>query len=260
MIEAFTNHFQVFMLMFARIAALFNTAPIIASAAVKIQIRMALAFLITLILFPVCSQYMPAVPAGVGAFYLLIIVEVLIGVIMGFLLSIIFAGFQMAGQYFSVQIGFGYTEVLDPVSQSSLPVISMLKNMLGMMLFLIIGAHRTMIESLGYSFEKVRIIDFTNQVNQGIMKTFEYAIGAMFVVAFKISLPVMGILILVSIAEALMGKAAPQLNILQLSFPARIVIGLLVMISITPFIVEQMILSIDLSFDRLNLFLQEWPN
>lgn len=260
MIEAFTNHFQLFMLMFARIAALYNTAPIIASQAIKLSLRMALAFLTTLILFPVSSGFMPPVPGSSGEYFLLVVVEVMVGVLMGFLLSIIFAGFQMAGQYFSVQIGFGYTEVLDPVSQSSLPVISMLKNMLGMMLFLVIGAHRTMIESISYSFEKISIIHFTNQINQGIMKSFEYAIGAMFVVAFKISLPVMGILILVSISEALMGKAAPQLNILQLSFPARIVIGLIVMISITPFIIEQMVTSIELSFDRLNLLIREWPN
>jgi flagellar biosynthesis protein FliR len=165
----------------------------------------------------------------------------------------------MAGEYFSVQMGFGYTEVLDPVSQTSLPVISQLKNLMGIMLFLVTGAHRVMIETLALSFEKVKIIVFTSEINNGIIKVFESAIGAMFVVAFKIALPVLGILILVTIAEALMGKAAPQMNIMQLSFPAKIVIGMAVLIITIPLIEKQMISSFEISFDRIQTLFRLWP-
>lgn len=41
----------------------------------------------------------------------------------------------MAGEFFNVQLGFGYAEILDPVTQTSLPVISTLKNLLGMLSF-----------------------------------------------------------------------------------------------------------------------------
>ena len=81
----------------------------------------------------------------------------------------------------------------------------------------------------------------------------------MFLVAFKISLPVLGILILVTIAEALMGKAAPQMNVLQLSFPAKIVIGMAVLIIVLPLIEKQMVMSFELSFDRIQTLLRLWP-
>lgn len=247
------------MLMFARIVGLMNAAPIYASAAISFQLRMIFSFLLTVVLFPVSAQYLPPIPGNSMEFFLLAAAELIIGIFMGFLLSIIFASFQMAGQYFSVQIGFGYTEVLDPVSQSNLPVISTLKNMLGMMIFLITGAHRYLLELLHNSFEAVRVIHFTGTINSGLLKAIEMAIGSMFVIAFKISLPVMGILILVTITEALMGKAAPQLNIMQLSFPIKIAIGLIVMIIVTPFIIHQMQHGIEVSLDRLNLLLKEWP-
>jgi flagellar biosynthetic protein FliR len=156
-------------------------------------------------------------------------------------------------------MGFGYTEVLDPVSQTSLPVISQLKNLMGVMVFLVTGAHRVMIETLALSFEKIRILEFTAEINKGILKVFESALGAMFLVAFKISLPVLGILILVTIAEALMGKAAPQMNVLQLSFPAKIVIGMAVLIIVLPLIEKQMVMSFELSFDRIQTLLRLWP-
>jgi flagellar biosynthetic protein FliR len=202
---------------------------------------------------------MMQVPGGMGEYSIIILSEALIGILIAFLVNIIFAGFQMAGEYFSVQMGFGYTEVLDPVSQTSLPVISQLKNLMGVMVFLVTGAHRLMIETLALSFEKIRILEFTAEINKGILKVFESALGAMFLVAFKISLPVLGILILVTIAEALMGKAAPQMNVLQLSFPAKIVIGMAVLIIVLPLIEKQMVMSFELSFDRIQTLLRLWP-
>jgi flagellar biosynthetic protein FliR len=259
MIEYFIYNFQSFMMMFARIFGLFNVAPIFSSESINFPTRVMFSFLITLITFPVSGVYMHKVPDSMGAYALILFSEILIGVLIGFLLSIIFAGFQMAGEYFGVQMGFGYTEVIDPVSQSSMPVISNLKNLMGIMVFLVTGAHRVLIESIVYSFEKIQILKFTSKVNAGIFKSFEYAIGAMFLVAFKIALPVLGILILVTIAEAIMGKTAPQLNIMQLSFPVKILIGIFVLIIIMPFIEKQMEAGFSLSFDRLNMLMSEWP-
>ena len=243
----------------SRMMGLFSTAPVFGSDAVPFSYRVFLSFLISLILFPFTSIHMMKVPGGMGEYAVIIISEVLIGILIGFLINIIFAGFQMAGEFFSVQMGFGYTEVLDPVSQSSIPVVSQLKNLMGIMVFLVTGAHRVMIESLSLSFEKVKILNFTSEINMGIYRVIESALGAMFVVAFKISLPILGVLILVTIAEALMGKAAPQMNILQLSFPAKIIIGLSVLILIIPQIERQMVSSIEISFDKIQSLLKAWP-
>lgn len=247
------------MMIFARIMGLFSTSPIYASEFVSYPWRIFLAFMLSLILFPVTSTFMPPVPDHTLDYFLILGSEVLIGMLIGFIISIIFASFQMAGQFFGVQIGFGYAEILDPISQASIPVISTLKNLMGMLIFLITGAHRVVLESLQYSFEHIQILTFTAQVNSGIYKVLEESMGAMFLVSFKISLPVLGILTLISIAEALMGKAAPQLNILQLSFPVRILIGLLVMFSIVPFIEKQMEQSFEISMDKINLLIKEWP-
>ncbi len=259
MIEPFVNNFQVFLLILTRILGLLTIAPIFSADSIPFAVKMMLAFLFSLILFPTAAGYMPPVPGSMAAYALFVASEILIGVLMGFLVNIIFASFQMAGEFFSVQIGFGYTEVLDPVSQTSNPVISTMKNLMAMLIFLIVGGHRILFESLAFSFEKVRIINFTGEVNSGIMKTFEYAFGAMFIVAFKIALPVLGILFLVTVAEALMGKAASQMNIMYLSFPVKLVIGIFVLIAILPFIEKQMVHGFEITFDRINVLLSEWP-
>ncbi|MCC5813803.1 MAG: flagellar biosynthetic protein FliR [Leptospira sp.] len=258
--ESFVNNFQSFMLMFARLMGLFMLTPVFSSQSVPISLRMILSFFITLILFPVSFVYLPEIPKDMVTYGLLTMSEVMIGLLIGFMLAIFFAAFQMAGDFFNVQLGFAYTEVLDPMTQVSLPVISSLKNLMAILVFLNIGAHRMVIKSLAYSFEKIRTIEFTSEVNQGIYRALEDALGAMFIVAFKIALPVLGILFLVTIAEALMGKAAPQLNILQLSFPIKVAIGLFVLISVMSFIVAQMEAGFQVAFDKIDILFQGWPN
>ncbi|EPG68106.1 flagellar biosynthetic protein FliR [Leptospira wolffii] len=257
--EYFVGHFQVFLLILARIVGLLSVAPVFSFASITFAQRMSLGFLLAVIIFPVSSGFVPPIPGHMADYGLVAVGEVLIGILLGFLVSMVFAAFQMAGEFFNVQLGFGYAEVLDPISQTSLPVISTLKNMLGMLLFLSLGAYRFLFESLVYSFEKVQILKLIPEIQDGLYRAMEGAVGAMFLVAFKISLPILGVLLLVTVSEALMGKAAPQLNILQLSFPIKIAIGLIVMILAVPFLISQMDAAFQLSFEKLNLMLKEWP-
>ncbi|MEI1279119.1 flagellar biosynthetic protein FliR [Leptospira venezuelensis] len=258
--EYFIGNFQVFLLILARIVGLLSVAPVFSFASITFAQRMTLGFLIAVILFPVSASFVPPIPGNMADYGLVVMAEVLIGILMGFLVSLVFSSFQMAGEFFNVQLGFGYAEILDPISQTSLPVISTLKNMLGMLLFLSLGAYRFLFESLVYSFEKVQVLKLVPEIQDGLYKAMEEAVGAMFLVAFKISLPILGVLFLVTVSEALMGKAAPQLNILQLSFPIKIAIGLVVMILIVPFLITQMDNAFQLSFEKMNLMLKGWPN
>lgn len=259
MLEYFVYNFQTFLMMMARVIGLMSTAPVFSSEGISLATRIFFSFLVTLILFPISSPFMMPVPKSMGEYYLMTILELFLGLMLGYMMSLIFATFQMAGEYFSVQIGFSYTEVLDPVSQSSLPIISTLKNLMGIMVFFVTGAHRVVIETLALSYQKVSLVNMTAEIQNGVIRTFEKLIGTMFVVAFQISLPVLGVLLLVTIAEALMGKAAPQMNVLQLSFPAKILIGLIVLILIIPFIEAQMVRTFEISFDTIQQMLREWP-
>ena len=60
----------------------------------------------------------------------------LIGLVMGFFLNLIFAVFQAAGQYFSLQIGFGASEVFDPLAQVELPLMGELLNLIALLVFI----------------------------------------------------------------------------------------------------------------------------
>lgn len=111
--EPFLLHFQSFLFVLARLFGLFLVAPFFSSDSIQFSFKMIFAFLVALIVYPVVANSMPPVPGHMINFGLLVFSELLIGVIIGFIVSIVFASFQMAGEFFNNQIGFGYTEILD---------------------------------------------------------------------------------------------------------------------------------------------------
>jgi flagellar biosynthetic protein FliR len=258
-VEYFLYNFQGFMLVFARLVGMFSLLPIYSSESFPFSTRMILSFLISMVIFPVSGAHLPPIPGNMILYGVYVVGEALVGITMGFIIQILFASFQMAGEFFNVQLGFGYTEVLDPLTQVSLPVINTLKNMMGLLIFLISGTHRVVIEALAYSFQNIKIFLLNSQVSNGLITVFRDAIGAMFLVSFKIALPVVAILFLVTLAEALMGKAAPQMNVMQLSFPVKVAIGLFVLISTLGFIVEMMVHTLDLGLDKVFFMIKSWP-
>lgn len=257
--EVFVYQFQAFLMILARLLGLFQVAPVFSSDSIPFAPKILLSFMISLILFPVTAAYLPKVPGSMGVYALYVFSEILTGVLIGYTILVIFSAIQMAGEFFNVQIGFAYTEVLDPMTQVSLPVLSTLKNLLGILIFLYTGMHRFMIEALAISFQKIQFITMDLSLHKGILRSLESAIGAMFLVSFKIAFPVVGILLLVTITESLMGKAAPQLNITQLSFPIKVVIGIFTLISIMTFIVAQIQAGFELSLDKVFTLMKDWP-
>ena len=258
--EDFVENFQSFMLVFVRIIGILFFAPIFSYPAISRVKKIILSFFLTVIIFPVVAQYLPPIEKNMILYGFMIFSELLIGIIISFIMNIIFAAFQMAGEFFSIQIGFAYTEILDPITQSSVPLLGTFKTLIAMLLFIFLGADRILLKSLAYSFEHVNFFLLNAQINQGLLKSFQLAFGTMFLVAFKITLPVIGILLAITVAEALIGKAAPQLNILQLSFPIKIIAGLLMLIFTAPFTINHMRNSFDLTFNRIHILIKEWPS
>ena len=56
-----------------------------------------------------------------------------IGILIGFLVLMVFSIFQIAGQFFSLQMGFGAAEVFDPVAQIQIPLLGQFFNLLAVL-------------------------------------------------------------------------------------------------------------------------------
>ncbi len=200
------------------------------------------------------------ITGNTGVYYMMVIREVFIGLYIGFLVSLMFSAFQLAGQYFSVQTGFGINEVLDPLSQISMPLIGQLKNLVGLLVFLSMNGHHLLIDGIYRSYELVPLVNTGRPAMGKLVEYMMYCFNGMFVVALKIALPVMGTLFLITVAMGVLSKAAPQMNIMMMGFPVNIVASIGIMFMITPLIVRIMNVSLERTFGFILKMMHYWPH
>ncbi len=257
--QYFVYHFQVFLLIMTRMTAMMTVAPFYSSGGIPLQMRAILAFLITVVIFPVVAATGKDLPGSMGGYYVLLIQEVAIGLYIGFLISVIFAAFQLAGDFFAVQIGFGINEVLDPIGQITVPLVGQFKNLIGLLVLLSMNGHHLIIQAVYRSYELAPYIGIHKSAAGGLLKYMLYAFSGMFVVALKIALPVLAVIFLVTVSEGVLAKVAPQMNIMMLGFPIKIVVAFAVLILSTPLIVRIMQVSLERVLKFVNNILRYWP-
>ncbi len=257
--QYFVLHFQVFLLIMIRMSSMMMVAPFYSSGVIPFRIRALVAFLITLVIFPMVSAKNFAFAGNMGIYGLLVLREVFLGLFIGFLVSMIVAAFQLSGEFFAVQIGFGINEVIDPLAQVSIPLVGQLKNLIGLLVFLFIGGHHFMIRAVYRSYDLVPLRGLGEGAVSGMLGFLSHVFSGMFVVALKIALPVVATIFLVSVSMGVLSKAAPQMNIMMLGFPLKIAIAFGVMLVISPLIVRIMSVSLDRTFRFIMKMLVFWP-
>lgn len=253
--ESLIDQARLYLLVFARVAALLRTAPLTSSAAIPPLSRGGLAFFVALVFYTSAgSLYGPVPQVGLN-YALALIAEVALGIIMGLFLQFIFAIFQTAGQMFSFQMGFGASQVYDPLAQIEIPLIGQFLNLVGIGVFLSInGMLRIFVTGLAGSFNVMKGTDFL-AASSFLRSTFIGSIGGLFEQSLILAFPILGTLILVSVTMGLLAKAAPQMNLLLVGFPLQIGVGFIIMLIAAPFIAEKMSILVDMGFELIESYL-----
>lgn len=210
----------------ARITGLMLSLPVFNSNLISTRIKI---FYI-LALSWVCSFLVPeqlSLEHFSGLYVVYVIQEVFFGVIMGFIMQLIFQVFVLGGQVISLQAGLGFAIMVDPTSKASVPWVSQLYLMMMTLMFLALNGHLAVLEALIESFKVLPIggIDMTeNLVGQVISLS-----GWMFKEAVLIAMPATISLLIVNLAFGIMSRVAPQLNVFSLGFPITLLMAILIL-------------------------------
>jgi flagellar biosynthetic protein FliR len=214
----------VWMMVLVRLTGLLATMPGFGQVTVPLMVRTGLALLLSMVIAPLVPP--PAVlPAGVPAMVVLMASELAAGLIMGLCVAWIVDTAAFAGQLMDTQMGFSFVQFLDPVSSHPVSVSGSLMVQLTMIFLLVSGMHHQMIRAL---VESYRILP----IGQGLpLKPLEMVmqVGLIMVRGFQLAFPVLFTLFLIDVMEGISGKFMPQLQLIQLSFPIKIAVGLIVL-------------------------------
>ena len=225
----------LFFLVCVRIFAMISTTPLLSTRAVPRIAKISLAGLIGFLVLPI-AYGSPLDVQGFNLQYALLAVgEGLLGVLTGFFISMIFATFSTAGQFFSYQMGFGASEVYDALAQIENPLMGQFLNFIAVLIFLQIQGFRTLfLGGVLRSFQSINCFMFI-QKQEVLTSFFLTGLSGLFLNAMMIAMPVMGTLFLVHVSMGLLSKAAPQMNLLSEGFPITILLTFFLLTVSLPF-------------------------
>lgn len=228
------NSLPVFMLIFCRITSFFVVAPVLSSRGVPNVFKIGMSFFLSVLVFLTYGVH-HELPADL-TYVLLIIREILIGLVLGFVAYLLFVVIQTAGAFIDIQIGFGIANVIDPMTGASAPVLGNFKYMFALLLFLAMNGHHYLIDGIIRSYDWVPLSnDFFMKLYNGSISDFlVQTFGQSFVLAFQMSAPIVTALFLTDVGLGFLARTAPQFNVFVIGMQLKVIVGLIVLLLIVP--------------------------
>lgn len=220
---------------FLRTSALLMAAPVLSARVLPVQVRILLAFGLSLMIAAL-METPPAIDPFSLAGLVLAVQQIVIGAAMGFILAMVFSVLAQAGENIALGMGLGFASINDPVGGVTIPVVSQYYTVVGTLVFLSLGGHVLLIEALIRSFE-VLPVGIDGLSTDALMGLVLWG-GEMLAWGVLISLPAVAAMLLVNLAFGVVTRAAPQLNVLAVGLPLTILLGFAAMLLTLPALVD----------------------
>ncbi|SDS91090.1 flagellar biosynthetic protein FliR [Microterricola viridarii] len=206
-----------------RMTAFLVIAPPFSYKAIPARIKAMLGVALALAVSPrVTPGY---TPLDTGPFFVALALELLVGAMLGFLVSLVFAAVQTAGNLIDMFGGFQMAQAFDPGSMVNGAQFTRLFQMTALALMFASGAYQLVIGGIVRSYEALPLgggLDLAGSAE--LMVT---GLSQMMLAAVQIAGPLLVVLFLADAGLGLLTRVAPALNAFAMSFPIKILLTLL---------------------------------
>lgn len=224
--------FIILFLIFLRISTAFISAPFFGDKAFPVVTKLFLSLIISYIIYlSIDRSSVNDVPTG-WLLFIYSLKEVATGLIIGFTLQLIFYGVSYAGTLMGFEMGLNMAEVFNPSEEVNSNVVGQVLFYTTLLIFILINGHHYFVRALQQSFNVIKIgaVSFDEPFFQSIIKLS----GAVFIIAVKIASPVIVAFFLINIAEGIIARMIPTLQVFFVTQPLKLGLGLFMLGIITP--------------------------
>ena len=221
-------------------------SPFFGSLNVPIKFRAVAAISFTFVLFPVVgSATFVEFPSTIIMYLAMILEELFIGWLIGFVSFVSFSAVNLAGKVMDMQVGFAIVNVMDPTSGQQIPLIGSFLYNLAIMVFLITNGHHMVIAALAESFRVIPLMGM--QWSESLIDLMIDVTAGIFTTGMKIAMPVTFAILLTNVGLGILARTMPQMNIFVVGIPMHIMIGIFMLSFVVPFYV----LFLDVVFNEM---------
>lgn len=231
------DHIGPFLLVLFRLSGVLVFAPMLASSVIPVKVRMLICVSLTLALYPalpadqmrpIAIDVLSLLPAALG--------EVLIGVAVGLIAALPIFALQLGGLIMGQQAGMSLAQIYNPALETETDVIGQLLVYAGLAVFISLGGLETMFLSVGETFRHVPVGQAGWSL--GPVDLISGLVASGFQLALRVCAPVLCIILVETLASAMLAKTIPQINVQSIGFAIKIIITLLVLAASASAIVQ----------------------
>lgn len=221
---------------FARMLGFFRLAPVFNRKEIPGMVKLGLILLITIVLTCISK---PEVTIIKESFALSILLNMVVGAMIGYIAQLILLAVDAGGDMVNMQMGLSSAMVLDPTTSSQVSIVGKCFQLLGLIIFIQLGGVYWLLSALVRSFEifplDATIIPLQQIVNMDYM--VQLSSNVLFM-GLQIASPILLATLGQDIILGVISKTAPQVNVFQLSFLFKPVLGAAIMVWILPMLVN----------------------
>lgn len=218
---------EYFLMILVRVASFVFIAPFFGMTNTPFRVKVGFSVFVTIILF----QILPKTTLdyqGVFGYAVIIVKEGITGLLIGFAANICNSIILLAGNMIDMEIGLSMATVFDPMTNSQVNITGNLYNYFLLMLLLVTDMHHYILNAVVDSYELIPIAGQTFDWEH-LFSSFLMFVTDLFVIAFRIILPIFVVSMILNVILGIMAKVAPQMNMFAVGMQLKVLVGFLVM-------------------------------
>lgn len=249
--------FETNILVFARILSIFAFTPLLSRKNVPVMVRVILSIFITMIVIMVVQPDPIDSGTQAGIYLMMILREVFIGLVLGFITNMFFNTVQVAGEIMDMQSGLGMAKVFDPETNVQMSIMGSIISFMMYLYFFATNAHMSYIQLFVISFDTLPVggSGFNPDLGYNIVSYFSVLLA----MVTKLAMPIIAAAFVLEFCMGMLMKSVPQIQIMVVNIQLKVVVGFSMLFLIAIPVADFVDKYLDTWLDTLGEFLTIMP-
>jgi flagellar biosynthetic protein FliR len=230
---SFSQLLLCFALLMARVLPVIILTPFLGGETVPSEVKLGLGVMLGGVLFPAMAAQMKSVPISALIFIALMLKELFIGLTLSLIVGMVFDAAQVAGNLVDTMSGTNQAQLMVPQLGTQVSLFANLQLQLATVIFLTLGGHHIVIQTLGESLTQIPLNAFPT-FHGGLARWEFYdtvlrVFGDLIRIALALASPVLLATFLTDLALGMINRVAPQVQVFFVSMQIKPAVTILIM-------------------------------
>lgn len=221
-------HMPSIILIFCRIFFALQILPIMEETKLPAIARVGLAMILSLIVYYTIPSEDIKQNMEIFIFFILVLKESVVGLILGFGVSLFFQVYHFVGHLISTQGGLGMSTLFDPSSGIQVPLLGRFYYLGFCVIFIISGGYHWFISVMVETF---RVIPLTQAVfREDMVFSVIQGVGVFWEISLKLASPIIATILIIDCGLGILARTVPQMNMFVIGLPLKVLILFILLI------------------------------